>query len=1412
MDRCLPKLRRTVAAFVLFAGYAVADNTPPQLVNFSISPLSVDTSAGPATLNVSIAAQDDSNGFGGNAAGNGSLSLALQSGTTVFSRQSLPMTGGTTTSPVFQFAFALPQFSPAGVYSIGITLVDNASNTSIFNAASLQALGFPSSITVTDSAFGSLTLSPSSANVPASGGSGSLAVTASNSGFAWFAASNAAWLTIASGASGTGNGTITYFAAINNTSAPRTGIVTANGQTFTATQAAASAALNTTAGSLQFTYQTGGAAPPPQTITAYSSGSQLNFTAAASSVGNWLFVSPSSGVTSDVLSVFVNPIGLAVGVYTGSVTVSAGGSSNGSQTEAITLLVSAGPQVTISPGSLSFSKQQGGSAAPPQSLTVSDGAPTGFTASASSTGGWLAVSPASSTTPTALAVSVSPSGLAPGTYGGNVAILSPAGVQNIPVTLVVAASSTVAVSPNFLVFSYAIGGAAAPSQNLFFSGGPAGSSFTATAASAGNWLTLGALAAPAPGGVSVSVNPAGLGVGVYPGTIMVTESGGTPQNVPVTLIVTASQGFSVSPSSLTFNAQSGATSGGTQFLNITAADSTTTFTATASGTSWLVLGTTGPFQAGQLAVSVNAVTLAPGTYVGHVTISGPSSSQMVTFTGPSLTQIVTVTVLVAGSQAVTVSPTSLQINYQVGDPNPSVQPFFLTGSASTFTASASSTANWLAVNPTFGSSPATLTALVSPGRLAPGSYTGTIQIFPAGAAVQTITISLNVVAPQNLTLSPNALSFAYQIGGSSPASQIVTVACAGSALSFRPAATSLGNWLSSTVPNAQGNNQIIVSVNPAGLAANSYAGTVSIFGVGACNTSHSVPVSLVVSGVAPQALTSSSSSLVFSYQIGGAFPVAQSVSVGCAGVLAAYTALSSSGWLHVNAASGFTPATLSISVDPTALSAGSYAGSLNIDVSGACGGDQTVNVSLVVSAAQPVTASGMTFSAGSLLFTANAGATGPPPQTVSLTCSGGAAQFLATASSNGAWLVVTPSGGTTPATLTVSVNPSGLAAGSYSGSIGATASQCGSAPALPVTLTVNPAASPVATSNFTIAPGSLAFNYQTGSANPANQTLALTVAGGASLAFTATASSAGWVVVSPSSGAAPANLTVSVNPAGLLPGTYSAVILIATSTGSTGSSQNIAVTLTILAVAPPPILIPVPNISLLVNGASLLPSPLAPGEIISFFGRGLGPADSVLFRLTAAGLVDNSLAGTQVIIDGTPAPMLYTQDGQVNAVVPYSVAGKSTVQVQIEYQGIRSAPASFVVADAAPAIFTIDGSGRGQGAILDQDTSVNSDLNPADQGSIVVLYASGAGQMVPASADGSITGTASLPQPVAVVSVLVDGQNTEILYAGAAPGLVAGVLQVNFRLPPQIRTGTAIGILLKVGRFTSQPGVTLAIR
>jgi uncharacterized protein (TIGR03437 family) len=1119
------------------------------------------------------------------------------------------------------------------------------------------------------------------------------------------------------------------------------------------------------------------------------------------------------------------------------------------------------------------------------------------TATASSAGAWLLVSPVSSTSPSSLVVSIAPVGLAAGVYSGSISIATVAGIESIPVTLTVAAPPALAVSPSSLTFSYTIGAAIPQPQTLLFSGGAPSPGISATASSAGDWLTIGALAAN--GGVSVFITPSKLAAGVFRGAITVIESGVAPVSVPVTLIVTSAPSFSASPNALIFNAQLGVATRQKQFLIVSAVDPNATFTASPRSLSGLSVDTTGPFLAGQqVGVSIDSSNLQAGTYVGNILINGLTSSQVIPVTvfvgtAPVLTtspaslaftfqsggaalasQIVTVnanapgvafsasatsarnwlsvspatgstpgaltvsvapsglspavysgsiavsgaggsaqtlpvSLTVAAPGQVTVSPTSLEINYQVGDPNPSPPSFTLSGPGLTFTAVASSAGNWLAVNPISGTTPSTLSAQVSPAGLAAGSYTGLIQISPTGQAIETITITLNVHAPQNLTLNPSSLSFAYQTGGVMPASQIITVACANSALSFRPTASSAGNWLSTSVPNAQGNNQIIVSVNPAGLASGSYSGTVTIFGVGACNTTQSVPVTLAVSGGAGQLVTSNASSLAFSYQIGAAVPAAQTVPINCSGAVETFIVSNTGSWLRTSPASALTPATLNVSVDPAGLAAGSYTGSATITFYGACTGNQTVSVTLVVTTSQPLTASTLTFSAAALSFMANAGGAAPAAQAVSLTCGSGAAQFQAATASNGGWLSVSPPTGTTPGTLTVAVNPAGLVAGSYAGSINATATGCGATPALPVTLTVNAAGTPVPAAGVTITPASLTFSYQTGGTTPADQTLQLTGATG--LPFTATASSAGWLFAGPPAGITPGNVVVTVDTAGLLPGTYSGVILIATGTGASGASQNVGVSLTVSMPMPGAITAPLPTITSLVSGASFLPSPLAPGEIISLFGRGLGPSDSVPMRLTPGGLVDNSLSGTRVIIDGTPAPMLYTQAGLVSAIVPFSVAGKSTVQVQVEYQGVRSAPVSFLVAAAAPAIFSIDGSGRGQGAILDQDTSVNSDLNPADRGSVIVLYASGAGQMDPPSDDGAITGDV-LATPLAAVSVLVDGQNTEILYAGAAPGLVAGVLQVNLRLPPQISTGSAVGILLKVGRFTSQPGVTVAIR
>ena len=191
--------------------------------------------------------------------------------------------------------------------------------------------------------------------------------------------------------------------------------------------------------------------------------------------------------------------------------------------------------------------------------------------------------------------------------------------------------------------------------------------------------------------------------------------------------------------------------------------------------------------------------------------------------------------------------------------------------------------------------------------------------------------------------------------------------------------------------------------------------------------------------------------------------------------------------------------------------------------------------------------------------------------------------------------------------------------------------------------------------------------------------------------------------------------------------------------------------------------------------------------------------------------MDTELSGTRVLFDGQAAPLIYVSATQVSAIVPYALAGKATTRLQIAYNGNQSTPIVLQVADTAPGIFTADSSGKGQGAILNQDTSLNSPKTPATRGSIVVLYATGEGQTAPPGVDGKIA-RGTLPKPGLSVSARVGGIEAEVLYAGAAPGLVAGVLQVNLRIPMDVAASDEIPMVLAVGGIASQPGVTLAVR
>lgn len=229
------------------------------------------------------------------------------------------------------------------------------------------------------------------------------------------------------------------------------------------------------------------------------------------------------------------------------------------------------------------------------------------------------------------------------------------------------------------------------------------------------------------------------------------------------------------------------------------------------------------------------------------------------------------------------------------------------------------------------------------------------------------------------------------------------------------------------------------------------------------------------------------------------------------------------------------------------------------------------------------------------------------------------------------------------------------------------------------------------------------------------------------------------------------------------------------------------------------------------NAASFATGPLSPGEIVTLFGTGMGPTVLTTAAVNGFGLVDTALAGTRVLFDGIPAPLVYTRADTVSAVTPYALDGKAATVVQVEYFGQRSSGATFPVVATSPGIFKLGNAAGGVGIwALNQDGTLNSPANPATAGSVVVLYATGAGQTTPAGIDGSVA-VALYPTPNSLVTVTIGGVNAELQYAGAAPSEIAGVLQINAVVPVGLAASDTAPLVLSVGG-TAGPAGTLAVR
>ena len=690
---------------------------------------------------------------------------------------------------------------------------------------------------------------------------------------------------------------------------------------------------------------------------------------------------------------------------------------------------------------------------------------------------------------------------------------------------------------------------------------------------------------------------------------------------------------------------------------------------------------------------------------------------------------------------------------------------------------------WMAlVDPTFG--PSAISPATLPLYLPFAELTANGQIFNA----------------------TNPVTWHWAAGSAVPAAMQLAVVLEGWSVPFTAAADSPWLVVSSgqgttcgtpgfAAPTCSAASQIAVSVDPSKLAPGAYHGNVTL----------TPQVFGGTPGVIPVVLNVESSPMMFADQsqvdFGGvtsdsspqSFPVHLTTNNGTQSYTVTVTTKSGKNWLTASPLSGTAPGTLFITANPAIVPAPGDSGVVTIT-----GASNTLSipVSMQVSAPQQQ-AQQFNFTPTSLTFSVQAGQTTPPMQAVDFSAFLASSPFTVSAqAADGAnWLSAAPSTGPGVPFVVVNVNQAGLAPGTYHGTVTVTSPLTSAPGQVPVTLVVWSTAPPV-----TVSAKSLTFTATAGVTVP-TQTFDIAT-GGTPMYYsvtTKTLDGAGWLhVATPGitpvfqEVPTPVTATVSVDPSIVAPGIYHGSITVAAPANSNNTAV-VDVTLTVAPGAPPlPLSGVLPLVSEVLNGASFQSGGVSPGEIVTILGQNIGPLAPAGFATGADGKVVTSLGGAQVLFDGVAAPLLYASATQINAIVPYEIAGKTTTNVQLQFNSTAIPAGTVPVVPSAVAIF----------AVLNQDNTINSPANPASQGSVLQVYATGEGAVTPTGITGEITGS-DVKQPVLPVTVTIGGTLASVIYAASAPGSVAGLFQVDVAAP---KGGT---LVLSVGTASASIAVSV---
>ncbi len=203
----------------------------------------------------------------------------------------------------------------------------------------------------------------------------------------------------------------------------------------------------------------------------------------------------------------------------------------------------------------------------------------------------------------------------------------------------------------------------------------------------------------------------------------------------------------------------------------------------------------------------------------------------------------------------------------------------------------------------------------------------------------------------------------------------------------------------------------------------------------------------------------------------------------------------------------------------------------------------------------------------------------------------------------------------------------------------------------------------------------------------------------------------------------------------------------------------------------------------------------APGMLATLF-----PSQNSSFGSTTANFsglpIGTTLGGVEVLVGGTPAPLLYVSPSQINFQIPSATpVGSSPVEIDVvnTASGQILATNLYRIDPYSPGLFTVNASGQGQLAALNQDNTLNSSSNPAKAGTVIQMFATGEG-VVPGGPPDGQAAPGALSTPI-VPRVFINAVETSVEYSGLAPGYV-GLWQINAVIPNSVPVGSVNVVIL----------------